>query len=81
MDKNFDFAHYNPNFDHEMTDNNEWLNVHIDLLFNELKDIQIAIYIFNTVDKEWDKRVQSTLGKQANEVIIKRQLWEKSQRK
>lgn len=58
MDKKFDFVHYNSNFKHEMTDNNEWLNVHINLLFNELKDIQIAIYIFNTVDKEWDKRVQ-----------------------
>lgn len=58
MDKNFDFIHYNPNFDHEMTDNNEWLKVYINLLFNELKDIQTAIYIFNTVDKEWDKRVQ-----------------------
>ncbi len=58
MDKNFDFAHYNPNFDHEMKDNNKWLNVHINLLFNELKDIQIAIYIFNIVDQEWDKRVQ-----------------------
>lgn len=58
MDRNFDFAHYNPNFDHEMIDNNEWLNVHINLLFNELKDIQIAIYIFNTVDEEWDRRVQ-----------------------
>jgi|GEM_PF-3831678 len=58
MDKNFNFADYNPNFDHEMIDNNEWLNVHINLLFNELKDIQIAIYIFNTVDEEWDRRVQ-----------------------
>lgn len=58
MDKDFDFAQDNPNFDHEMADNNEWLNVHISLLFNELKDIQIAIYIFNTVDEEWNKRVQ-----------------------
>lgn len=58
MDKNFNFVYYNPNFDHEMTDNNEWLNVHINLLFNELKDIKIAIYIFNTVDKEWDRRIQ-----------------------
>lgn len=58
MDKGFDFAHYNLNFDHEMADDNEWLNVHINLLFNELKDIQIALYIFNTVDEEWNKRVQ-----------------------
>ncbi len=58
MDKDIDFAHYNPNFDHEMTNKNERLNIHISLLFNELKDIQIAIYIFNTVDEEWDKRVQ-----------------------
>ena len=26
MDKGFDFAHYNLNFDHEMADENEWLN-------------------------------------------------------
>lgn len=58
MDKDFEFVQDNPNFDYEMADNNEWLNVHINLLFNELKDVQIAIYIFNTVDKEWDKRVQ-----------------------
>lgn len=58
MDKNFDFAHYNPNFDHEMKDKNEWLDFHINLLFNELNDILIATYIFNMVDNEWNKRVQ-----------------------
>lgn len=36
-------------FDYEMTDNNEWLNVHSNLLFNELKNIQIARYIFLAV--------------------------------
>lgn len=58
MDNDFDFAQYNQNFDHEFADENEWLDVHISLLFNELKDIRIAVHIFNTVDKEWDRRVQ-----------------------
>ena len=58
MDKNFSFIYYNSNFNHKMTDKNERLNAHINLLFNELKDIKIAIYFFNTVDKEWDRRIQ-----------------------
>mgnify|MGYP001044128047 CR=1 FL=1 len=58
MNDDFNFVQYNQNFDHEFTDKHEWLNVHINLLFNELKDIWIAVHIFNTVDKEWDKRVQ-----------------------
>ena len=58
MDKNFSFIYCNSNLNHKMTDNNERLNAHINLLFNELKDIKIAIYIFNTVDKEWDRRIQ-----------------------
>lgn len=58
MNDDFDFAQYNQNFGHEFADKHEWLDVHINLLFNELKDIWIAVHIFNTVDKEWDKRVQ-----------------------
>ena len=58
MNDDFDFVQYNQNFDHEFADKHEWLDVHINLLFNELKDIWIAVHIFNTVDKEWDKRVQ-----------------------
>lgn len=58
MNDDFNFVQYNQNFDHEFTDKHEWSNVHINLLFNELKDIWIAVHIFNTVDKEWDKRVQ-----------------------
>ena len=58
MNDDFNFVQYNQNFDHEFADKHEWLDVHINLLFNELKDIWIAVHIFNTVDKEWDKRVQ-----------------------
>ena len=57
MDNNFKFERDNPNYDYEFASNNEWLDVHINLLFNELRDIQTAIYIFNIVDKEWNKRV------------------------
>lgn len=57
MDDKFYFEQYNQNFDHEMSDKHEWLDIHISLLFNELKDIRIAVHIFNTVDGEWNKRV------------------------
>lgn len=53
-----DFSQYNQNFDHKLTGENDWMNVHISTLFFELQDIYIAIYIFKTVDNEWNKRVQ-----------------------
>ena len=35
MDNNFKFERDNPNYDYEFASNNEWLDVHINLLFNE----------------------------------------------
>ena len=57
MDNNFKFERDNPNYDHEFASYDERLNVHISLLFIELRDIQTAIYIFKIVDKEWKQRV------------------------
>lgn len=53
-----DFSQYNQNFSQELTGENDRMNVHLNTLFLELQDIYTAIYIFRTVDSEWDRRVQ-----------------------
>lgn len=53
-----DFSQYNQNFSHELTGENDRMAVHLSTLFLELQDIYTAMYIFRTVDSEWDKRVQ-----------------------
>ena len=52
------FSQYNQNFSHELTGENDQMNVHLNILFLELQDIYTATYIFRTVDSEWDKRVR-----------------------
>lgn len=52
------FPEYNENFDHEVANKSEWMDLHVDMLFLELQQICSAIYIFRTVDSEWDRRVQ-----------------------
>ena len=53
-----DFSQYNQNFSHELTGENDWMDVHLNTLFLELQDIYTATYIFRTVDSAWDKKVQ-----------------------
>ena len=53
-----DFSQYNQNFNHELADENDRVNLHLNTLFLELQDIYAATYIFRTVDSEWDRRVQ-----------------------
>ena len=53
-----DLSRYNQNFSHELTEEKNRISAHLNLLFLELQDIYTAIYIFRTVDSEWDKRVQ-----------------------
>ena len=53
-----DFLQYNQNFIVELSGENDWINIHLSTLFLELQDIYTSIYIFTTVDCEWDKRVQ-----------------------
>lgn len=79
---NFKFEHDNLNYNSEFASNNEWLDVHINLLFNELRDIRTAIYIFNIVDKEWNKRVDdkdvpeySTVRTTLYESLVYRTVW------
>ena len=53
-----DFSQYNQNFSHELADENDRVNLHLNTLFLELQDIYATTYIFRTVDSEWDRRVQ-----------------------
>ena len=43
-------------FSQELTERSR-ISGHLELLFLELQDIYTAIYIFRTVDSEWDKKV------------------------
>lgn len=47
------------NFDDEVENKLDWLNIHINLMFNELCEVQNTITIFRTVEKEWNRRVES----------------------
>lgn len=51
-------SQYNHNFSHELTGENDQMDVHLNMLFLELQDIYTATYIFRAVDSEWDKRVR-----------------------
>lgn len=53
-----DFSQYNQDFSHELTSEKDWMDIHLNTLFLELQDIYTAIYIFKTVDSEWDRKVQ-----------------------
>ena len=53
-----DLSRYNQNFSHELMEENDRINAHLSILFHELQDIYTAIYVFRTVDSEWDKKVQ-----------------------
>lgn len=44
------------NFDDEVSSKIDWLNLHINLLFIEMNQIEDAIYIFETVEGEWKRR-------------------------
>ena len=52
------------NFDHELdkeTDvghSNEWYDVHINMLYNELCEVRDTLFVFNEVDKEWERRAE-----------------------
>ncbi len=53
-----DFPVYNQNFNNELTNENDFISVHLNTLFFELQDIYTAIFIFRVVDSEWDKKVR-----------------------
>jgi len=47
----------NKNFDSEIPDVMTWLDIHINTLLLELQQIHTAVYIFKTVDEEWNRLV------------------------
>lgn len=47
------------NFDDEAADKKEWIDYHISFMFNEINEIRNTIYIFETVDNEWDRRYEA----------------------
>lgn len=55
------------NFDYELDaeenagHSSEWYNVHINMLFNELCEIRDTLFVFEEVEKEWEKRAEHKL--------------------
>lgn len=58
MQISYDITQYNANYSHEFSDITEILDIHINMLYNELIDIYRAIYIFEIVQKQWIYRYQ-----------------------
>ena len=55
------------NFDYELDNeegighSNDWYNVHINMLYNELCEIRDTLFVFGEVEKEWEKRAEFKL--------------------
>ena len=55
------------NFDYELDNeegighSNDWYNVHISMLYNELCEIRDTLFVFGEVEKEWEKRAEFKL--------------------
>ena len=55
------------NFDYELDNeegighSNDWYNVHINMLYNELCEIRDTMFVFGEVEKEWEKRAEFKL--------------------
>lgn len=58
--KNFD---YELDKEKEMGHSSDWYNTHINMLYNELCEIRDTLFVFEEVEKEWEKRAQSKLIK------------------
>lgn len=48
-----EFNDYIKNLDHEVSNDQEWLEIHIHEMINEIIEIEYAIKIFKIVDGEW----------------------------
>lgn len=56
MKNKADISQLIQNFDNDVDNKRDWLNIHISLMFNELCEINQTIFIFDTVQTEWNKR-------------------------
>lgn len=59
MKNKIDISQLIRNYDNEFDNRLYWLNVHISLMFNEVHEIQNTLYIFETVEKEWNRRAEN----------------------
>lgn len=50
---------YNTNFDHEVTSEEERLQLHLTMLYQEMRDICAAARIFRIAEREWTRRVEA----------------------
>lgn len=74
MKNKIDISQLIQNFDNEVDNKVDWLNLHINLMFNEVHEIQNTIYIFETVEKEWNRRFEN--GEKINYSVIRTILYE-----
>ncbi|MEG1448490.1 MAG: hypothetical protein RR048_04855 [Oscillospiraceae bacterium] len=74
MKRKADISLFIQNFDDEVENKVDWLNVHINLLFIEINQIQDTIYIFETVESEWNRRFDA--GEKINYSTIRTTLYE-----
>lgn len=74
MKRKTDISSFIQNFDDDVDNKVDWLNVHISLLFIELNQIQDAIYIFETVESEWNRRIE--VGEKIGYSVIRTTLYE-----
>lgn len=47
------------NFDNEIDSKIDWLDIHINFMFNEVQEIKDTIYIFKTVETEWNRKFEN----------------------
>lgn len=74
MRKKVEISQLIRNFDYEVEDAREWIDVHINLMFIEIHEIQNIIYIFDVVSKEWDRRTEN--GGKVNYSAVRTILYE-----
>lgn len=68
MGEEVNFSEYNENFDHEVHCSTDWLNIHINMIYNELKEVRSAVYIFKIVNDEWSRRVEDRSAPSYSEI-------------
>ncbi len=74
MKSKIDLSQLIQNFDNDVNSKEDWLNLHINLMFNEIHEIKNTIYIFETVEKEWNRRFEN--GEKINYSAIRTILYE-----
>lgn len=74
MKNKIDISQLIQNYYNEVDSKVDWLNLHINLMYNEIHQIWNTIYIFETVEKEWNRRIEN--GEKINYSAIRTILYE-----